>query len=280
MSKLLQGVTKKTLIFAVAGAIGGLAGNPIADALGLRMKLGQFMGGMLFTAAWVAFVGLGIAIALLAAQSIYLKKAPQIKSIVITAIIGIIVSAASGAVMEVLFDIASVNKLAEQIARAVAWGILGLVLGWCISRFVPNLPGKRAMAAGFAGGLVGGIFCNFVGSQVGTPILGFFIGLTISILEEALREAWLTVVWGPKEMRNIALGTKPVVFGTSREADIYVPDPDKSHNPIRAIFRLENNRVVIEDPASGRRSVLENSKQINMGKMSVIVNMKKDKAAT
>jgi hypothetical protein len=277
MSKLLQGVTKKTLVFGIAGAIGGLVGNPIAQMLGLYEKLMEFMGGMLYTAAWIAFVGLGIAIALLTAQSIYLKKAPQIKSIVITAIISVLVSAASGAVMEVLFDIASINALASQIARVIAWGILGLVLGWCISRFVPNLPGKRAIIAGFVGGLVGGIFCNFLGSQVGTPILGFFIGLTISILEEALREAWLTVVWGPKETRNISLGAKPVIFGTSPEADIYIPDPDKSHNPIRAIFRLENNKVVIEDPASGRRSELESSKQINMGKMSVIVNMKKDK---
>jgi hypothetical protein len=135
------------------------------------------------------------------------------------------------------------------------------------------------MLAGFIGGLIGGFICNFVGSLPGSLILGFFISLTISILEETLREAWLTVVWGPKETRNISLGAKPVIFGTSPEADIYIPDPDKSHNPVRAIFRLENNKVVIEDPASGRRSELESSKQINMGKMSVIVNIKKDKAA-
>jgi hypothetical protein len=153
-------------------------------------------------------------------------------------------------------------------------------LGFGVALFVANLPKKRAMLAGFIGGFIGGFLNNVVDSRFGTFILGFFIGLTISIFEEVLREAWLTVAWGPKEKRNISLGAAPVRFGTSPEADIYVPDPDKSHNPIRAVFRLENNKVVIEDPVSGRRSELENNKQINMGKLSVIVNLKKDTTAT
>jgi Ca-activated chloride channel family protein len=168
--------------------------------------------------------------------------------------------------------------MVQQIIRALCWGILGVGLGAGVSLFVPNFPKKRAMLAGFIGGTIGGYICNFVGALPGAFILGLFIGLTISILEEAMREAWLTVVWGPKEARNISLGERPVIFGTAPEADIYVPDPDKSHNPIRAIFKLENNRVVIEDPSSGRRSEPENGKQINMGKMSIIVNMKKDNA--
>jgi hypothetical protein len=280
MNKLLQGITKKTLVFAAAGAIGGFVGTFIFDFFGLSSHL-DFIGNIVDMALWGLCLGVFIVTAILAVQGIYLKKAPQAAAIIKALGSGIVAGALSGALAQFIFSFTStINEAVTWISRAFCWGILGVGLGFGVALFVPNFPKKRAMLAGFIGGFIGGFICNFIGSLPGALILGLFVGLTISILEEALREAWLTVVWGPKETRNIALGTKPIIFGTSPEADIYIPDPDKSHNPIRAIFRLENNRVVIEDPASGRKSVLENSKQINMGKMSVIVNMKKDKAAT
>jgi hypothetical protein len=278
MSKLLQGVTKKTRVFGIAGAIGGFAGIFIFNASGLNSS--DFIGKIVDMAFWGLCLGVFIVAAILTAQGMYLKKAPQPAAIIKALVSGIIAGAFSGALAQFIFHFTStISEAVTWISRAFCWGILGVGLGFGVALFVPNFPKKRAMLAGFIGGFIGGFICNFVGSLPGSLILGFFIGLTISILEEALREAWLTIVWGPKEMRNISLGATPIRFGASTEADIYLPDPDKNHNPIRAIFRVENDRVVIEDPASGRRSEAQNDKQINMSKISVIVHVKKSKAA-
>jgi hypothetical protein len=278
MSKLLKGVTKKTFVFAGAGAVGGFLGCFIFDSSGFDHA--DFVGNILDMALWGLCLGVLIIAAILTAQGVYLKRVPKAAVIVKALLSGIVAGAFSSALGQFIFSYAStISEAVTWVSRAFCWGILGAGLGFGVALFVPNFPKKRAMLAGFIGGFIGGFINNAVSPLLGSFILGFFIGITISILEEALREAWLTVVWGPKETRNISLGATPVKFGTSPESDIYVPDPDKNHNPIRAIFKLENNKVVIEDPVSGRRSELQNSKQINMGKMSIIVNMKKDKVA-
>jgi hypothetical protein len=280
MSELLRGVTKKTLIFGIAGAVGGFVGTFIFNFFGLDDHSG-FIENILDMALWGLCLGVFIVATILTAQGIYLKKMPQTAAIIKALVCGIAAGALSSALAQFIFHFTQqISVPVTWISRAFCWGILGAGLGFGVALFVPNFPRKRAMLAGFIGGFIGGFINNVVDSTLGSLILGFFIGFTISIFEEVLREAWLTVAWGPKETRNISLGATPVRFGTSPEADIYVPDPEKIHNPIRAVFRLENNKVVIEDPVSGRRSELENSKQINMGKLSVIVNLKKDKAVT
>jgi hypothetical protein len=270
-------VTRKTLVFGIAGAIGGFLGTFIFDS-SYSGAYSDPIEVIVAMALWGLCLGVFIVATILAAQGIYLKKAPRTAAIIKALVSGIAAGALSGALAQFIFSYtSSFSEVATWISRAFCWGILGAGLGFGVALFVPNFPKKRAVLAGFIGGFIGGFICNAVGGLPGSLILGFFIGLTISILEEALREAWLSIVWGPKEIRNISLGARPIRFGASPEADVYIPDPDKNHNPIRAIFRVENNKVVIEDPASGRRSEAQNDKQINMGKISVIVHVKKSK---
>jgi Ca-activated chloride channel family protein len=109
-----------------------------------------------------------------------------------------------------------------------------------------------------------------MGRIVGIMALGFFIGLTISYIEEALRQAWLTIIWGKNETKTVSLGEKPIIFGSSREADIYIAN----ETPVRATVLVENSRVVMYDKTTNQRRELQNGNQINLGKISFVVNTK------
>jgi hypothetical protein len=154
---------------------------------------------------------------------------------------------------------------------------LGWGLGWGVSFYVPNYPKSRAMLAGFIGGIIGGVICVALDTAVlGETALGLIIGLAISWAEEALREAWIIVFWGPKESRAISLGQKPVVFGSSREADVYLPSRrgDAPVPPVRAVFTIENGTVVLEDKQTGQRGVLPNGGEVMIDRLRVVVNTK------
>jgi hypothetical protein len=101
--------------------------------------------------------------------------------------------------------------------------------------------------------------------------LGFFIGLTISYIEEALREAWLTIIWSKNETKTVSLGEKPIVFGSSRESDIYL----SKEPPVRATVQIEYSRVIMYDKTTNQRRELQNGNQVDLGKVSFVVNTKR-----
>jgi hypothetical protein len=283
--RMVQRISRKTLIFAIAGAIGGFAGELISEIIRIEGE-GTFWGNVYITAIWIALCGLSISIALLTAQSIYLKKKPVVKTLIKTALFGTLLGAVAGGAAQIIFAFTqNISILAEIISRIICWGIAGWGVGWGVSTFVPNFPKKRAMAAGFLGGFIGGavfrasfsLLSEGAGRSIGIAILGFFIGLTISLVEEALREAWLTVIWGPKETANISLGSKPVVFGSTPEADVYLPQRrgDAKPLPVRAVVSIENGQVILEDKVTNQRGVLQNGSEITIERLRVVVNTKR-----
>ena len=277
-SKRLSG---RTIIFGIAGALGGGIGTFVSDFF-IKYNYQSNMQLIFSTAAWAAFIGVGISLGLLAAQSLYLKKNPEIPSIIKTVFIGLVMGAVSGGIAQFIFGSigSETSQVVREIIRAGCWGILGLGVGLGVSMFVPNYPKQRAVIAGFLGGVIGGIFfiilsyniSDAAGRFVGLAILGFFIGLTISVVEEALRQAWLTIIWGPKETRTISLGQKPIIFGSSTEADIFLP---KDKEPaVRATVQIENSKVIMVDKTTNQRKVLQNGEQVSFGKISFVVNTK------
>jgi len=275
-------VSVKTIIFGIAGALGGAVGELVSEIFSVNESSRTFFGNVLSVAVWAAFIGLGISIGLLVAQSIYLKKKPVLQSLIKTAIIGILLGAVAGGIAQVAFAFTNtISEFIEIVSRIICWGIMGWGVGLGVSTFVPNFPKKRAMGAGFLGGLIGGaifratfsmpFITGAMGRIVGIMALGFFIGLTISYIEEALREAWLTVIWGKNETKNISLGQRPIAFGSSSEADIYLA----KELPVRATVQIENSKVVMYDKATNQRRELQNGNQVDLGRVSFVVNTKK-----
>ncbi|MDR0551607.1 MAG: hypothetical protein LBG72_06280 [Spirochaetaceae bacterium] len=280
-------ISRKTVIFGIAGAIGGFAGELIAEIFQTNGQEMTFWGAVGFTSIWIALCGLGISTGLLTAQSIYLKKKPVAKTLIKTALIGITLGALAGGIAQIIFAfINSISTPVEVISRIICWGIAGWGVGWGVSTFVPNFPKKRAMLAGFLGGLAGGVVFRATfsilpdvgGRLFGIAILGFCIGLTISFIEEALREAWLTILWGKNETTTISLGQKPVVFGSSREADVYLPQRygQPEVPPVRAIADIEDGKVILDDRVTGTRRELRNGETADLGRVSIVANIRRD----
>jgi hypothetical protein len=111
---------------------------------------------------------------------------------------------------------------------------------------------------------------------IGITILGIFIGLFISIIEEALREARLTIVWGPKETTAISPGQKPVVFGSSHEADVFLPQKHGQPEipPTRAVVSIEGGKAILDDRTAGVRRELRNNETVDLSRVSIITNSK------
>jgi len=280
LSDKTKSISIRTIIFGIAGALGGTVGELISEIFQVNENGKTFWETVILTAVWTAFIGLGISIGLLIAQSIYLKKKPVFETLIKTAFMGILLGAIAGGLAQIIFALTySISELAEIISRIACWGIMGCGVGWGVSIFVPNFPKKRAMLAGFLGGLIGGaifratfsVFPEVMGRVVGIMALGFFIGLTISFIEEALRTAWLTVIWGKNETKTVTLGQKPVLFGSSSEADIYL----SKDMPVRASVQIENAKVVMYDKAVNQRRVLQNGDRVDLGKISFVVNTKR-----
>jgi hypothetical protein len=273
-------ITKRTLIFAIAAGVGALAGAVLSEPL-LRQGLGTFWSNIIYIGLWAGLIGLGISVALIAAQTFYLKKKFAIGSILKSAFMGIAVGVISGALAQFIYNFTQhISPAVNVISRVICWGIFGWGLGWGVSFYIPNYPAKRAMLAGFAGGVIGGVICVTLEStmlgRLSEIMLGLVIGLAISWVEEAFREAWLTIVWGPKETTTISLGAKSVVFGSSREADVYLSPGrgDVKPPPVRAVVSVENGRVVLDDKQTGRHSVLQNGSEITLDRLRVMVNIK------
>lgn len=280
---LLKYTTKKTLIFGLAGAIGALVGDGISE-LFVNIESTGFMISLLQVTLWTGFISLGISLGLLISQNIYFKKSMFSKEVINAGIRGVLIGAFAGGFAQVVFSFtSSISETVEISSRIICWGIFGLGTGWGISLFVPNYPKKTAMIAGFLGGVIGGaafrvtfIFTFLpiiMGRLIGVAILGLFIGLMISYIEELLREAWLTVSWSKDEKVFISLGTKPIVIGSSSEADIYLPK-EKNYPLITAIIKIENSKVVIENKINNQRTELRNGSKIGLGVIEVIVNTK------
>ena len=199
----VKSISIKTIIFGLAGALGAVVGELISLCLRLNEGGRTDLETVICMAAGLALFGLGVSVGLLIAQSVYPKKMPIPKSLLIkTALMGIRLGAVAGIIAQmayfVTYDFLKIAQNTSSIISSIlCWGIMGWGLGWGVSLFIPNYPKKRAMAAGSLGGLIGGaIFTmtlslrhDVTGRIMGIIALGFFIGLAISCAEEVFRKA-------------------------------------------------------------------------------------------
>jgi hypothetical protein len=275
-------VTRKTAMFGLAGALGAGIAEIVSEAVPQQMSENPFWGNIEHVSLWAGIIGIGTAVALQIAQNVYLKKSAFSSKMIKTAFWGLIIGGFVGGLAQVAFAFTQgISVTAEIVSRILCWGIFGFGIGWSVSYFIPNFPKKRALLAGLIGGIVGGAVFRFsfeilpdtFGRIIGVAILGFFIGLMISYMEEVLREAWLTVVWAKNESTSVALGAKEIILGSSPKADIYLP-ADKNYPKITAIIELKNNRVFIENKIDNKRTELRNGSRIAMGTVEIIVNLK------
>lgn len=226
---------------------------------------------------WTALLSLGLALALLVGQNRYLRLPwLSVRQGFVVVLGGILVGVIAGALGQLLFGVVGQWESVAQIGRVLSWMILGALVGRGMAFFIPNLARNRATWAGACGGLLGAVAFvyssalagDMVGRLLGAVILGFLIGLMIALVEELARDAWVVVHWSPKEQSTVSLGARPVVVGTSEEAQIRLPR-DRGFPSVTATFCLEGGEIQFNDLMSGRKQLLRNGSKVIIGPLTI-----------
>jgi hypothetical protein len=271
----------KRLLFSVCGFAGGAAGALLAE---LVPNFGlEIVPLVAYTTLWSAVAAALITVALFAAGEIYNRKRFSVGIYRKGIVSGLFAGAVGGFVAQSVFSFQGEPSFFTQVVfRSFCWAIMGGLLGWRLSAVVPNLGSKRGIIAGALGGFVGGIgfliassiFAEVLGRMVGFGVLGAALGLAVVAIEEMFREARLDVIWAPKEVTSITLGSKPVFIGGGDDHIFIDGLPQHALGVI-----LDNGKIQCIDNATGNRSDLKEGSRIQIGKVEVVVRTKADEGS-
>lgn len=227
---------------------------------------------------WTALLAIGISLALVIGQNLFLRRALfSGKQLLIILIGGLLVGIFSGGATQNAFATLFSSGSYTTIGQALGWTMIGALLAAGLSLFIPNLPRKPALLSGSVGGLAGGLafiflapFSDIIARMLGALILGISIGLAVALVEQLAREAHLLVQWGPGETTIINLGSTPVILGSSPEAHLYLPR-EKGFPPIAACVTLVDGRIEFHDKSTASRVSLRNGSKIQIGPINIEV---------
>ena len=218
------------------------------------------------TIGWTVFVALGIALALVAIQNYFLKKALLQPDQAIWIITGAILAGiAAGIVAQTAMTILAAIHLGE-LGRILAWSALGSLLAFGMVFVIPNLDRTKALGFGALGGFLGSIgflivtaiVGNTGGRLLGAFILGACVGLLVAIVETVCRNLWLKVVYGPNESIQVNLGSQVVSVGSGTKDTVFI----EGVGPLAGTFRLEGDKIRYTDSKGSKLLMPGNNVQI------------------
>ncbi len=117
------------------------------------------------------------------------------------------------------------------VGRAVSWAILGIGIG--LSQGLATRSRQR-LIYGLIGGTIGGFIGGFLfeairarlgarydlGQGIGIVVLGAGLGLSLALVEQVLRRAWVQVLRGRQEGRSYLLTGKKSALGLDERAEV------------------------------------------------------------
>ena len=240
--------------------------------------------------AWTALLAIGVSLALIAGQNLYLRRPVlTVQSAAMGIVGGLVGGAVAGMAGQLLFFVAAstshlpligwlVGWLFTGLGRIAGWAILGGLVGRGLAFFVPNLDSRRAwMAGGLGGGcaavvfIVASLFGDVVGRLLGAALLGAFLGAAVALVETLFRQWWLEIRMGEKEVVHVSLGSAPVRIGSdNRACTIYA----RGARPLAAQYQVVDNRVMYLDFAAETSTAVEPGDQRTIGHVTVTVQGK------
>ena len=265
----------KFFLFALLGLAGGAAGALAAEIV---PETGREMGRLILqTSAWSGVCGGVMAAALFAASEVYHRRCGFFTRQVFRYLRGgVIGGAIAGGVAQAIYTSGMASpEIQNLILQPLCWGLMGLILGWRLASTIPNLSAGRAALAGAIGGTLGGVafliasalFAETIGRMVGMGALGAALGLAIVVVDSLFREASLEIVWAPKEVTTVALGSVPVTIGGGDD-HIHVT----GLSPKTAGVVIEQGIIQYVDFATGRRTDLRDGSKIKIGPIEIVIH--------
>lgn len=230
------------------------------------------------TGLWTAFLAVGIFLALVIAQSLYLgQRLLASRQAGLGSTGSLLIGFCAGLLGHVAFSAAASAlgaDAADTLGRFTAWIVLGACLACGVAFFIPNLRRVRAFVGGAIGGGIGAVcfsalsaqLSDTVGRLVGAAILGLVIGLLVALIEAVFRSVWLEVSYGPRETVAVNLGESDVTVGSdSRGCTVFVAGAP----PMALRYRLVGNQIQCEDVLSGTVSTIFPGDQKTLGKATL-----------
>jgi len=259
----------KRRFFAAFGALGGVLSAIASNLLGFTDS--AFESWVLGTASDGALIAALVAVG----QSRYLGKKFDLAAIRRALAIGAIGGAIGG-----LVGMAGMSIAAGEFGRMAGWALGGAAVGFAVHRIIPNLPAKTAMLAGAAGGFAGCLSMYLVSYTIGVATTGAIIGLAIALVEMKVREMWLEVTIRPKGLtlekeRTVAvtLGTKPVVFGCSGDADVQLASAGGTEKDFVSVG-LAGRQAYLKDHATQQSRPISDGEEFSISNASIILRSK------
>ena len=250
-------------------------GNPAASVVAAD----DSMLPVIIIGVWTSLLAIGLAAALMSGQNLLMRKPLLSKRQMIPLLGGgIFAGLVAGSIGQGVFSSLASIPLMIGFGRVLGWIILGAILGFGMSYVIPNLPRKNALFAGAAGGLAGAIafliavpvLPDLLARLLGAAILGAAIGLMIAWAEKLAREACLIVHWGPREQTVINLGERPVVLGSSNEAELYLPK-EKGFPPVSALVTFREGKIEMQNKMTNTNHELKSGNKLQLGDLLVEV---------
>lgn len=266
----------KRLLFLVCGFLGGSCGALVAELVPVFGH--DFLGMALRVAIWSGVTASLMTAGLFAAGEVYHSK-PFASSIYGKGLVtGLLAGGMAGFVAQSVYSYSDhSNFFGGVVGRSLCWGLMGAILGWRLSAVIPNLGSGRGVLAGALGGFFGGVsfllIClllpELLGRVTGLGILGAALGLAVVAIEEAFRSASLEIIWAPKEITSVTLGSSPVYLGGGDD-HIYVKGlPQHALSVV-----LKNGQIQCANHTSGSHNFLKDGSRIKVGKIEVVVRAK------
>ena len=273
---MMSNVVGRVTLFVLAGLMAGLLTWFVSDGSGF-IRLSDTVGTLtsremtayqIIFMAWGGFIGvlLGIADALASGT---LAQWPKIVGVGLAVGIasGVIGGAFGMAVFGPLYVAPATNPfsfLRNVLARALGWAFIGALAGTASGwRKLSLRVGRNGLIGGLIGGILGGATFEIipylmpgirpgpVSRLFGFLITGAMIGLFIALVQELLKEAWVRVVVGRNEGKEILIEKAETKIGRAELSDIPLfgdPNIARTH---ALIVALPNGSYLLRDVAGG-----------------------------
>ena len=269
----------KHILYSGMGFVGGAIGAIFAELM--PKTLGSSAIGAIFhTAIWSAAFTALLTLGLFSAGEIYNRRKWMSSAILRNALpAGAIAGAIAGAVAQAVYSIQMESGVArELIFKPACWGLMGGCLGWRLSSAIPNLGLGRGVVGGGIGGFFGGLAFIFtaaflpemLGRMVGVGLLGASLGLAIITIEALFREAFLEIIWAPKEVTYVTLGSTPVFIGGGDDHVRVVGLPQNAASVV-----LNQGKIQYTDKVTGKRVELKDGNKLQIGNITIVIKAKR-----
>jgi len=276
--------------YGVLGAIGGVIGWQASNLLGLSFTGNVYLSEIVVGALIGFFIGLliGLAEGLLTRNLLLAGRAG-----LFSGVLGLAGGAIGLPLAEALFQLLG----GQAWARAVGWGIFGLLIG-----LVASATGGSQIWKGALGGLLGGILGSLLldgarswlsdpllGKAAGLLLLGASVGTFIAMIVFLLSRAWLEVTSGKLKGTEFILdkfmraeGPSAFIGSDALKADIVLPDPDVA--PQHAMLKGAGTHFNLKDMSLNgtyinnqriEQAALKNRQTIRVGNTQCVYHEKR-----